>query len=157
MVRWPQNFLGPPPHGSVRCPGLWFRSQAASPGRCCYIWDGFCSRWLRVPTRCLVTGAFVAVAVGVGVAATGDGDVVGTGVAVAGTAVCWVTLNVAAIATPFPSRVTVNGLVSPKVPQARLVKDMLALFARKVSRLLPTAATGVPPVASSAWLLFRKT
>src|ERR1035441_8133145 len=117
----PRISWGPRTIGSVCLPGLWFRSQAASPGRCCYIWDGFCSRWLRVPTRGLVTGAFVAVAVGVGVAATGDGDVVGTGVAVAGTAVCWVTLNVAAIATPFPSRVTVNGLVSPKFAQLRLV------------------------------------
>ena len=90
--------------------------------------DGFISRWWRRPMRCLVTVGVVAVAVGVGVAVTGvgvavtgDGDVVGTGVAVAAVAVCWVTLNVAAIATPFPSRVTVNGLVSPKFAQLRLV------------------------------------
>ena len=47
---------------------------------------------------------------------------------------------VAAVAAPFPSRVTVTGSVSPKFWQLRLVKDMLSRFARNVNRLLPTAA-----------------
>ena len=70
-------------------------------------------------------------------------------------AVCWVVLKVAAVATPLASRVTVTGLVSPKLAQLRLVKDISIRLARKVSRLLPTAGTGDGAVASSAWLALR--
>src|SRR5580692_3908506 len=70
-------------------------------------------------------------------------------------AFCWVVLNVAAVAAPFPSTVTVTGLVRPKFWQLRLVKDMFSRLAMNVSRLFPTASTGDVPVASSAWLLAR--
>ena len=55
-----------------------------------------------------------------------------------------------AVATPFPSRVTVTGLVSPKLPQLRLTNDIDSRLPRNVARLLPTAATGVPKLVSFA-------
>src|ERR1700758_2912459 len=113
-----------------------------------YWWGGRPRRWPGAG------GAAVAVAV-----ADGDADAVPVPVPVAVPVVLvtvWTAvLKVAATAAPLPSRVTVTGLVRPKFWQPRLVKDMLSLFAKKVSRLLPVPGTGVWPVASSAWLACR--
>src|SRR5215472_18037777 len=76
-------------------------------------------------------------------------------------AVCAVVLNVAAVATPFPSSVSVTGLVRPKFWQFRLPNEPLSRAARKLARLLPRAGTGeavpVSGFASSfslgAWML----
>ena len=76
-------------------------------------------------------------------------------------AVCCAVLNVAAVATPLPSTVSVTGLVRPKFWQFRLPNDPLSLAARKLARLLPSAGTGeavpVSMAASSfslgAWML----
>src|SRR5512133_3946074 len=66
-------------------------------------------------------------------------------------AVCCVVLNVAPVATPFPSSVRVTGLVRPKVWQVRLPNDALSRAARKLARLLPSAGTGeAVPVSMAA-------
>src|SRR5262249_56427152 len=52
-------------------------------------------------------------------------------------AVCAVVLNVAAVATPFPSSVSVTGLVRPKFWPVRLPNEPLSPAARKLARLLP--------------------
>src|ERR1700676_1768834 len=109
--------------------------------------DGSCTPWWWRPIRCPGGGAVVG--------ATTGAVVGGTAVAPGLVAVCWAVLNVAAVAPPLPSRVTVTGLVSPKLAQLRLVKDMSIRLARKVSRLLPTAGTGEGAPASSAWLALR--
>src|ERR1700733_11116540 len=118
------------PHGPRYCPDGLSRGRLPVPGP-----------WPPRPNRCLVGGILVPVAP--------------VPAAVVAVAVCWVTLNVAAVATPFPSRVTVTGFVSPKFWQLRLVKDMFSRLARKVSRLFPTVGTGEVPVASSVWLFCR--
>src|SRR4029077_10748500 len=66
-------------------------------------------------------------------------------------AVCAVVLNVAAVATPLPSTVSVTGLVRPKLWQFRLPNEALSLAARKLARLLPSAGTGeAVPVSIAA-------
>src|SRR5712671_7606026 len=63
-------------------------------------------------------------------------------------AVCAVVLNVAPVATPLPSTVSVTGLVRPKFWQFRLPNEPLSLAARKLARLLPSAGTGEAVPAS---------
>src|ERR1700757_4062932 len=50
-------------------------------------------------------------------------------------AVCCAVVNVAAVATPAPSVVSVTGLVRPKLPQLRLPKETLSLAERKLVRV----------------------
>src|ERR1017187_2170747 len=89
---------------------------------CYYIPDGFWNRWPRRPIRWRTTGAGVGTTVGGGVVgAAVVGAVVGAGVAGVAVGVCWVTLSVAAVATPFPLSVSVTGFFSPKFTQLRLV------------------------------------
>src|SRR5258708_6110992 len=113
--------------------GVIARSGTTACGQA-HVPDGFISRWPGRPARC---------------------PPVGMAGVVAAVAVWAAVLNVAAVATPLPFSVTVTGFFSPKFWQLRLVKDMLSRLARKVSRLLPTAGTGLVPVASSVWLLAR--
>src|SRR6267142_2186275 len=66
-------------------------------------------------------------------------------------AVCCAVLNVAAVATPLPSTVSVTGLVRPKFWQFRLPNEPLSRAARKLARLLPSAGTGeAVPVSIAA-------
>src|SRR5215472_4922027 len=66
-------------------------------------------------------------------------------------AVCCAVVNVAAVATPAPSVVSVTGLVRPKLPQFRLPNEPASRAARKLARLLPRAGTGeAVPVSMGA-------
>src|SRR4051794_41923281 len=57
-------------------------------------------------------------------------------------AVSCAVVNVAPVATPFASVVSVTGLARPKFWQFRLPNEPLSRAARKLARLFPSAGTG---------------
>ena len=70
-------------------------------------------------------------------------------------ATCGVVLRVAAMATPWPLRMSLTVLCRPKCAQPRLVKDALSLAAMKVNRLLPVAGAGDGKFCSALFCSLR--